>query len=78
MAAVSPSPRPSKRTYGILGLPHGAAVEKCIAAFERLTAHYDPRKHPAHQHWAIGHTDDLDEALALIVDASSEWGGRAA
>jgi hypothetical protein len=69
--APSP-PTPTARTYRVLGLPHGAAVEECIAAFDRLNAHYDPRRWPAdptYQHWAIAHTDDLDEALALIFDA---------
>jgi hypothetical protein len=74
-------PIPTRRTYGVLGLPHGAAVERCIEAFDRLSREYDPRRWPADlatQHRIIGHQDDLDEALALIVDASSAWGGRAA
>ena len=74
---LSPPPTPSRRTYSVLGLPHGTTVEKCIQAFERLGAHYDPRRHPGHQVWAICHQNDLDEALALIVDAE-RWEGRAA
>lgn len=70
-------PTPSKRTYGMLGVRHGATVEACIEAFERLNAHYDPRKHPEHQVWAICHQNDLDEALSLIVDAA-RWEGAAA
>ena len=66
--------QPTARTYAVLGLPHGAAVERCIEAFERLEARYDPRRHPDHQVWAICHQNDLDEALALIVDAA-RWGG---
>ncbi len=67
------TPTPTARTYAVLGLPHGAAVERCVAAFERLVADYDPRRHPNHQVWAICHQNDLDEALALIVDAA-RWG----
>jgi len=76
MVTVSPAPRPSKRAYGVLGVRHGEAVTRCIAAFNRLGAHYDPRRHPEHQVWAICHQTDLDEALALIVDAE-RWAGVA-
>ena len=66
---MTKTPAPNPRHFARLGLPHGAAVEQCYAAFERLNARYDPRQHPEHQVWAICHQNDLDEALALIVDA---------
>jgi len=66
------NPTPTQRHYAALGVHHGETVERCIEAFEQRIGHYDPRLHPADaatQHLIIGHQDDLDEALALIVDA---------
>lgn len=51
---LNPHPAPTRRHFAVLGQHHGATVAACIAAFERLGAHYDPRRHPE---------------LALIVDA---------
>ena len=72
-------PTPTRRHYAALGQRHRALVEDCIRAFEQRIGHYDPRLHPADaatQHLIIGHQDDLDEALALIVDAA-RWAGAA-
>ena len=66
-------PRPTEKHYAALGQRHGALVEDCIRAFEERIGHYDPRLHPADaatQHLIIGHQDDLDEALSIIVDAA--------
>ena len=72
------NPIPSKRTYGVLGLPHGAAVTRCIEAFQKLDKLYDPRAWPGDdQRWAIAMQDEADEALSVIVDAATDW-GRAA
>ena len=73
-STVTAAPAPSERHFRVLGLPPGSAVASCVEAFERRERFYDPRHHREHQSWAIGHTDDLDEALALIVDAE-RWEG---
>lgn len=66
--ALSP-PGPSPRHYATLGVRHGETVAQCVAAFARLDRHYDPRRHPESQRWAIIRQNEIDEALALIVDA---------
>lgn len=64
-----PPPTLTSRHYAILGQHHGATVARCVEAFAKLDALYDPRAWPGgDQTWAIARQDEIDEALALIVD----------
>ena len=68
-------PRPTSRTYRVLGVEPGASVARSVAAYDRLDARYDPRRHPADQQgvW-LDCQNAIDEALALIADAATSWG----
>lgn len=70
--------RASPKHYSALGQPHEASVEACAKAFERLATKYDPRHRPATEQavW-IAYQDAIDEAMAVIHDAATDW-GRAA
>jgi DnaJ-class molecular chaperone len=72
-------PRPSKRDYDILGVPHNATVARCLEAFRKLEILYDPRAWPGEdQVWAINMQDEADEAMAFIYDCQSDWARRVA
>lgn len=71
------APKPSARTFAILGQQPNAPTEACVIAHGHIERLYDPRAWPGgDQRWAIAMQGEADEALALIVDAE-RWAGAA-
>ena len=73
MATVCVTPPPADPWhYAILGMPIGAPLVECVAAYDRLAAANDPRLAPSEeQRAAIDLQNALDEAIDAITLAHS-------